>query len=484
MTRRLTPLGIAAAAAILPATPAIAQTPAPTDQIKAVFAKSNAGSLCVGTTFQTAALIGEVAAAYKLNVFTLPTIPQAAGIAAPDTVEGRTAAWLIYRQLPAFTDAGLKPGQADLLDDIGTDLTDYAIWLGANGKQPFVQAPAGDIPAIYDAPATRRAELRAKLLARLLAQFLNGGDKRPVLLCTTSIASAEEPGGSTSGKGPGGGGTSKVALAIRGKIEDLAIPSTGNGSDKFKGASSASFAFTDNYQKGETSVVIDATVAAGYQNSRIESLFAFVRYTQNSTETSKAGDDDDSKDIRALSPGIVYTRAASIGKAVYGTVGITAYPTFDFAQRARTGRVRLFLDDITVRGLTKTPLCGGSDRAGGLEISCMAGIFAEGAHVWRAGTSSDLATLEDDEYLGLGGSLRLGLSLPEVEALKPFSLTGEYRYMAIVSGTLADPHRLSVALNYKLTEKNLTFGIGYDVGSNFDTFQRERLTKLTFGFKY
>lgn len=41
-----------------------------------------------------------------------------------------------------------------------------------------------------------------------------------------------------------------------------------------------------------------------------------------------------------------------------------------------------------------------------------------------------------------------------------------------------------MALNYKLTERNLTFGIGYDVGSNFDTFQRERLTKLTFGLKY
>lgn len=111
-------------------------------------------------------------------------------------------------------------------------------------------------------------------------------------------------------------------------------------------------------------------------------------------------------------------------------------------------------------------------------------MFAEGAHVWRAGTSKDLATLEDDQYLGLGGNLRIGLSLPEVEALQPFSLVGEYRYMAVVSGPLDDPHRLSLALNYKLTAANLTFGIGYDEGSNFDTFQRERLTKVTVGFKY
>jgi len=117
-------------------------------------------------------------------------------------------------------------------------------------------------------------------------------------------------------------------------------------------------------------------------------------------------------------------------------------------------------------------------------VSCIAGVFAEGAHVWRAGTSTDLATLEDDEYFGIGGSMKLGVSLPSIEALKPFSLTAEYRYMAIASGALADPHRLSLALNYKLTEKNLTFGVSYDVGSNFDTFQHERLTKVSLGFKY
>ena len=68
--------------------------------------------------------------------------------------------------------------------------------------------------------------------------------------------------------------------------------------------------------------------------------------------------------------------------------------------------------------------------------------------------------------------------------LKSFSLTAEYRYMAILSGQLNDPHRLSLALNYKLVDANLTFGIGYDVGSNFDTFQHEDVTKITVGYKY
>ena len=130
------------------------------------------------------------------------------------------------------------------------------------------------------------------------------------------------------------------------------------------------------------------------------------------------------------------------------------------------------------------PLCGRSDGISGLEIACRAGGFAEGAHVWRAGTSEDLASLEDDRYLGLGRSLKLGLSLPKVPPLKPFSLIGEYRYMAMVSGTLSDPHRLSVALNYKLVDENLLFGNGYDEGSNFDTFQRERITKVYIGSKY
>lgn len=484
MKRHVTSLAAAGTAALLAVTSAKASTPGPTDQIKAVFAKTNTGSLCVGTTLQTGALIGEIATAYKLNVFTLPSIPEDAGIAAPDTVEGRTAAWLVYRKRSDFKDTVLKAGQADLLDEIGTDLTDYTVWLGANGKQPFSLAQAASIPAIYDAPAERRSGMRAELLKRLLAQFLTGADPRPVLQCANPAASTGGSSDAGPGKDSGGDGKSKITLAVRGKIEDLAIPSKGSGSDKFKGASSASFAFTDNHQKGETSVAIDGTIAAGYQNGRIESLLAFVRYTQNSTETSKAGDDDDSKDVRALSPGIVYARAASIGKAIYGTAGLTAYPTFDFAQHARTGRVRLFLDDITLRGLTKAPLCGGSDRIGGLELSCLAGVFVEGAHVWRAGNSTDLASIEDDQYLGLGTSLRLGLSLPIITVLKPFLLTGEYRYMSVISGSLADPHRLSLALNYKLAEQNLTFGIGYDTGSNFDTFQRERLTKVNFGFKY
>jgi hypothetical protein len=234
-------------------------------------------------------------------------------------------------------------------------------------------------------------------------------------------------------------------------------------------------------------MIVDGPLRRGQirtQLGRSDALFAFVRYSQNSTETRKTDDDDDSKDVRALSPGILYRHNLRVGGGFYATLGLTAYPTFDFAQHARTGRVRIFLDDISLSGIGRGLLCGRADRIGGLEFSCRAGLFTEGAHVWKAGTSTDLATLEDDEYYGFGGSLKLGLSLPNSADLKPFSLTGEYRYMAIVSGLLADPHRLSLALNYKLTDANLTFGVGYDVGANFDTFQRERLTKITLGYKY
>ena len=142
------------------------------------------------------------------------------------------------------------------------------------------------------------------------------------------------------------------------------------------------------------------------------------------------------------------------------------------------------LDDLALGRPGTGPLCARTDMLLGISISCRAQIFAEGAHVWRAGTSTDLATLEDDEYLGLGGDLALGFSLPEVAALKPFSITAEYRYMGVVSGALADPHRLTLALAYKLADANLSFGIAYDKGSNFDTFQRERVTKITVGYKY
>lgn len=464
---------------------ASAQTPAPTDEIKAVFAKGNVATLCgPADALRSLPLLGELGGAYKLNLFALPAVPQFEGVAAPDTVEGRAVAWIVLRQGSDAHDDGLTAAQREALEQIGTDLTDYIVWLARNKKEPFSNAPGVSVPDLRNATAKDRAKLRADLLAQIFAPLLTPAARTaPVLNCVPRANPGTAHGPDDEGK-PGQG----LVLAVRGKSDDLAVPRNEPGTTKpgaaFKGASAASIAFTDNHQKGETSVAIDATVGVGHQIGRSDALFAFVRYVQTTTETDAAGDDDDKKDIRALSPGVLYRHNFGFAGVLYGTLGATAFPTFDFAQHARTGRVRLFIDDISLSGVGRGPLCGRSDRIGGIEIACRAGVFTEGAHVWRAGTSEDLASLEDDEYLGLGGSLRLGLSLPEVSLLTPFSLVGEYRYMAIVSGRLSDPHRLGVALNYKLVEENLSFGIGYDEGSNFDTFQRERITKVTLGFKY
>ncbi|WP_426290447.1 hypothetical protein [Sphingomonas sp. TWP1-3-1] len=465
---------------------ALAQTPAPTDEIKAVFAKGNLAILCSpADALRPGPLLGELGSAYKLNLFALPAAPQVAGVSVPDTVEARAAAWIVSRQRSDVEDQGLTETQREALEQVGTDLTDYVVWLARSKKQPFSNAPGTSVPDLRSATGDDRARLRADLLAQIFAPLLTpAATTAPVLNCVPRPEPRPNPHPDDEGE-PGQG----LVFAVRGKSDDLAVPRNEPGTTKpgaaFKGASAASIAFTDNHQKGETSVAIDATVGVGHQIGRSDALFAFVRYVQTTTETDAAGDDDDKKDIRALSPGVLYRHNFGLAGVLYGTLGATAFPTFDFAQHARTGRVRLFIDDISVSGVSRGPLCGRSDRiAGGIEIACRAGVFTEGAHVWRAGTSEDLASLEDDEYLGVGGSLRLGLSLPEVSLLKPFSLVGEYRYMAIVSGRLSDPHRLSVALNYKLVDENLSFGIGYDEGSNFDTFQRERITKVTLGFKY
>jgi len=343
--------------------------------------------------------------------------------------------------------------------------------------------PGQPFPALESARGAEKVAMRAELLKAFFAPVLSPGGTPGLLRCASPRTEVASDHKKAAGEG------SPMVIAVRGKIDDLAVPRYDPGGPRkpgaaFKSASAASIALTDNHEKGEKSVAIDATVGIGRQLGRSDALFAFVRYSQNSSETRKAGDDDDSKDVRALSPGVLYRHNLEVGKLLYATLGVTAYPTFDFAQHARTGRVRVFLDDIVLSRIGNGPLCGRADRIGGLEISCRAGIFAEGAHVWRAGTSTDLATLEDDEYLGVGGNLKLGVSLPESPALKSFSLTAEYRYMAILSGQLNDPHRLSLALNYKLVDANLTFGIGYDVGSNFDTFQHEDVTKITVGYKY
>jgi hypothetical protein len=42
-----------------------------------------------------------------------------------------------------------------------------------------------------------------------------------------------------------------------------------------------------------------------------------------------------------------------------------------------------------------------------------------------------------------------------------------------------DTHQLQY-----FADSDLSFGLSHDVGYDFDTFQREQVTKVTFGYKY
>lgn len=474
-------------------TRAWATGPSPSVDVKLVFADGKRETIC-GTRkdeatlpAQLPALLGELGAAYKLNLFALPPVPKSAGMGAPSSVEGKAAAWIAAWPLVRDrSSVGLRQDQQDALTDISGDLSDYLVWLAANPSGQSYRLPTDTtLPPLTSVPADQILARRAALLKAFLAPLLTSdATSAPALSCVWAPSVAAKPAKpDDEAYGEGGG---QIEIAVRGKIDDLATPRD-TGSTAFKAASGATAAFTDDYVKGQTTVAIDATFGVGITPTRADSILAFVHYSQSTTETWRAGNDDDSKDIRALSPGIFYRHGTSLdlGPAkIYGVLGVVAYPTFDFAQHARTGRIRLMLDDLDLSRPGHGPLCGRTAEWSGIGITCRAQVFIEGAHVWRAGTSTDLKTLDDDQYLGLGGDVTLGLALPEVDALKPFSLTAEYRYMAIVSGALADPHRLSLGLAYKLPDANLSFGVAYDVGANFDTFQRERITKVTVGYKY
>jgi hypothetical protein len=236
--------------------------------------------------------------------------------------------------------------------------------------------------------------------------------------------------------------------------------------------------------KGEENVAIEAVIGLGHSWTRTDSIFGFLHYVQSASETDVVGDDDDAKDIRALSPGLLYRRSLGApASPIYGTLGLTAYPTFDFAQDSEILRGRLFLSDIAFNA-PSGPICNITQRAGPFYWNCRVSVFAEYAYVLDAGRSTDLATLDDDQYFGLGSEAGLTLSLFRVPALAPLQLSVDYRYMGIVSGTLDDPHRLTVSLSYKIPASNISISLSHIRGDNFETFQPERLTKFAIGFRY
>lgn len=468
-----------------------AQTASPPDpKVASVFTKDTQRFVCPAGRVLLPPVLGEIAKNFDINPYALPAVPASSAPApwnvnpASGSAEVRLAAWIIAAGHIGEEDAiraGLTADQLETLSTIRWSLSDYLIGLSRSTEGPYRLAST-------TAQASTWGADRSVVVARFFTPLLDapGADVLQVACAPTlpgPTPVATQPGTSTDpedGSLPSG----VLTFALRGEIDDLAVPrlERGKPGKAFEKASDATLAFTDNDEKGEQTVAIEAVVGLGFALTDRDGVFGFVHYTQNSTETSVVGDDDDAKDIRALSPGLLWSRSTHFG-GVWGTLGASLYPTFDFAQDSEIWRGRLFLRDISL-GFAGKPICDAERQIFSLVWKCRLGVSAEWAYVSETGRSEDLQTLDDDRYFGVGADAAMALSVPFVEALKPFAFNVEYRYLAITSGGMSDPSRFTLRLDYKVPDSNIVIGVSRVEGENFETFQHEELTKFTVGFKY
>jgi hypothetical protein len=420
-----------------------------------------------------------------INVFALPAPPPLPSGPIADTPEARAASWIIATENLGSEQAKvfkLRPDEHQKLDDIRFHLVNYLRSIEHPGKGNIYALAPGAHHSLDAAPS------RGAALEALFAPVLGGGRTNGglALQCT---ALATKPAQEKPKVDP-----TASRWIVRGKIDDLAVPrfnpGTSDDSDAFKKAAEAKVGFTDNGVKGEEAVTADIAMGYGWQLTPNDALIGFVHYTQNSTETRNPSDDDDSKDVRAVSPGFLYRRTiGGEGHRLVGSFGATVFSTYDLAQDARIVRARFFLNDITIRRNHAPALCGSEVPWGGdkpwLYFSCRLGVFAEYGHIIEPGRNVDFAAPDDDDYTGLGGTVGLSFALARPESLAPFTFTAEYRYLHVFDSNFGDdPERFVLELAYKIPKSNLSIGLSRTFGENNETFQHEDLNKLSIGFKY
>jgi hypothetical protein len=473
---------------------------APSTEMLGTFSTENWAHLCpdgAERNVRVAALIGELGRSYKFNFLALPPHPLLLGRPIPDTVEARAAAWLIAAVQLDAPHPGISDEEFQTLNKMARALVRYLEWAPtAPIDHRYRTVLSAADPSVRPALAMRVREANSdRFRARLLGLF------EPVLGIradnAVSLSCLPEPPQSGNVQAatpnpplhpPPGGGRDAPRLAVRGQIDDLVAL---RGTDEFKKASAATISYVDNNEAGTTNFAINGVVGLGTNFGPNNALYAFVQYTRNDNETDAVGDDDDAKDVHSISPGLFVRRPVAFAQTIYGTLGLTAYATFDLRNDAQLVRSRLMLSDIAVSlPVGHGSLCGQQRDLGFLYADCRLGVFLEAAEVLDAGRNADLLDNIDDEYVGLGGHAGVILSPQNPDWLRPLTFTLNYRIMHILSGRLDDPHRLEGALNYAIPlgpvagGPGITFGIGRTLGANFETFQREDLWKVSLGFKF
>ena len=469
-----------------------AQAPAaPGDRLKAIFTPANKARLCNSDNrVRSTVLLGELGKVYQINLFALPNAPSnrvSRGVPPPvkteftpsftDPVEERTAYWITAStdiSADRAKDYGLG-AEHKLLTDIAAELPIYAHHLAREPGGKYRLAPEAKLGDQYN------IEDRANIIKLMLTPATRPGAEPTAAIICIDDAKPEQPK-------PGNGDVEKpkkrstFEFAVRGSIDELAVPRNGR-SAAFKKTSEAKVAYTMNGAKGDESVAANVVVGAGWTFADGDALLGFARYNESSTETVVVGDEDDAKDIRARSAGLLYRHQLVLGKLIAHS-GITVYKTWDSAQDSQIVRARAFAEDITVVVPGGPIFCGRQSEVGSLYYSCRMNLFAEKGRVLDAGRSADFADPTDDDYAGAGGEIALSIWLADVKPLSQLMFTAQYKKMWVVSGDLENPDRFTVELAYKLPDSDISFGLSRSYGQNFDTFQKEEVNLFSVGFKF
>lgn len=485
MSRKITALGAALATILTGAAAANAQTgssgtvAAPSVELEKAFTAENINLLCEDGLARPTAVLGELAKNHSLNLFALPRRTEVLNRSIPDNAEARAVAWLIAigdisAERAAARPISMPAAQHQALTAIRDEFARYLRDLRAAGPVQLYRAegPAFSNDAVGD----------NAMLGAFFSETLGWGAAPVRILCQAPpVATITTASRGDSDRIPPAG--PPIRPALRGKIDDLAVA---RGSSAYESASNATIAYTDNEEKGEQTIAVEATLGLGVNLTANDAIYGFVNYVQSETETRAADDDDESKDVQAASVGALYRRSQPLfNSRLFGTLGLTGYYTYDIENDAELVRGRLFLSDIAFNLPDQPITCGGAQvLVGRLLFNCRLGVFAEGGYILDAGRSVDLADNGDDQYFGAGFNARLALTLPSISLLSPLTLSAEFRYMEILTGSLNDPERLTLRADYKIAASNVSIGYSFEDGSNFETFQLEEVHKVTVGIRF
>jgi len=260
----------------------------------------------------------------------------------------------------------------------------------------------------------------------------------------------------------------RIPLRIRGAVPDLTVslkdikaakPAT-IGFDKDEVADKSTFAVKGvaGLHFGDKHGVYDAIPYLAYERKRV----------------TGAGD------IEKISPGLLLGyRIETYDYSVHSR--LEASYVFDEEQDAEQGKLRLYISPAFRLGesggtLFGTPLKG----LGDLRLRPDLTLIGDASTVPDAGTSTELAGVDD--YYGLGGELSLRLGHV---AVPNFTLKLGVRYLELFGEIGADnATRYYGALEYSPASTPFGIALTFSEGENDDTFQREDKFGLSLTVRY